>query len=521
MNELKNKILSFLEKNYKSSYRFVKEKMFINNFGEDAYNEIVNKTKFLNETEYAFSVNVRSYIEDVFDNPKCVVCGKLTIFNSNNGWQSTCSRSCHMKSPDRMEKLKQTNLEKYGSTNYLASEIGKIKLKQTNLEKYGVDNYAKSQEYKQRITNGDIVTNRNPKLVSRTSRLNYYTSLVDGDVVMPLFPFDEYEGFSNPYKSYKWKCKKCNLEFDSILKYHKYLECRICKPTGTKMEVFIKQYLDNLNIPYIYRDRNILKGYEIDVYVPSHKLGIELNGLYWHSEEHKDKNLHKLKADLAEQSGVKLIQVFEDEFKNKNSIVLNKINNLLKINSKKIYARKCVIKPVKGEEKINFLNDYHIQGNSNTSINLGLYYENNLVSIMTFSKERLALGNKTSSEHVYELNRFCTIPNTNVIGAASKLLKHFISNYNPYKIISYADRRWSSGNLYNSLGFKLISNTEPNYWYTNNFINREHRFKFRKNVLKDKLEFYDDNLTESENMSNNGYVKIWDAGSKKYELCIN
>ena len=109
----------------------------------------------------------------------------------------------------------------------------------------------------------------------------------------------------------------------------------------------------------------------------------------------------------------------------------------------------------------------------------------------------------------------------NVIGGASKLLKHFINHYNPNQIVSYADRRWSNGKVYDSMGFSFIKNTDPNYWYTNTYQTREHRFKFRKNVLSDKLENYDKNLTESENMSKHGYSKIWDAGSKKYILELN
>ena len=520
MTEEKTKILEFLNQSYKGSYRFIKDKMFIKTFGTDLYNKIYNETKFLDDSNHAFSVRVRSFIEDVIIQPTCIVCGKDTIFNSNNGWQATCSRSCHMKSPERLKKLKETNLIKYGATNFLASEQGKNKLKQTNIKKYGVDNYAKSLEFKERIKSGDIILKNNPELNSLKLRLNYYNSLVDGDIVMPLFPFDEYEGFSNGYKTYKWKCKKCEFEYEAIIKYNKHIECRKCKPTGTKMEIFIKDFLDKHNINFIYRDRNVLNGYEIDVYIPSHKLGIELHGLYWHTENHKDKNLHKLKADLSSDSGINLIQIFEDELKNKKEIVLSRLKNLLNLNDNKVFARNCFIKEIKSDIKSKFLEEYHIQGNSNTSINYGLYYNNELVSVMTFSKERIALGSKTRND-VYELNRFCSKSNMNVIGGASKLLKHFIKQYNPNQIISYADRRWSNGKVYNNMGFTFIKNTEPNYWYTNTYQKREHRFKFRKNILSDKLENYDEKLTESENMANHGYSKIWDAGSKKYILELN
>lgn len=151
MESLKQKITEFINCKYEGSYRFIKEKMFISKFGNGTYEVILNNTKFLENTEYAFSVRVRSFIEGVEENPKCKVCGKLTIFNSNNGWQATCSRICHTKSPERMDKLKKTNLEKYGSSNYLASEEGKQKAKSSNIERYGVDNYAKSQDFKNKF----------------------------------------------------------------------------------------------------------------------------------------------------------------------------------------------------------------------------------------------------------------------------------------------------------------------------------------------------------------------------------
>jgi len=151
MENLKIKITEFINSKYNGSYRFIKEKMFILEFGNKAFEEVLNNTIFLENTQYAFSVRVRSYIEGINQNPKCKVCGKLTVFNSNNGWQSSCSRTCHMKSEDRMNKLKETNLKKYGSTNYLASEEGKQKVKESNMNKYGVDNYAKSKEFKNKF----------------------------------------------------------------------------------------------------------------------------------------------------------------------------------------------------------------------------------------------------------------------------------------------------------------------------------------------------------------------------------
>jgi hypothetical protein len=114
--------------------------------------------------------------------------------------------------------------------------------------------------------------------------------------------------------------------------------------------------------------------------------------------------------------------------------------------------------------------------------------------------------------------RFCNKLNTTVVGGFSKLLKHFIKNHNPIKIISYADRRWSVGKVYKNNGFTFYNNTQPNYWYMKYYKEREHRFKYIKSNLHKLLSDFNPTLSEWENMKNNKYDRIWDCGSKKYEL---
>jgi hypothetical protein len=134
---------------------------------------------------------------------------------------------------------------------------------------------------------------------------------------------------------------------------------------------------------------------------------------------------------------------------------------------------------------------------------------------MTFNKGRTSTGH-SPVEGEWELGRYCTIFNFNIVGGASKLLAHFIKNVNPNKIYSYADRRWSNGNMYNKIGFTFVKNTTPNYWYTKSFKTREHRVKYQKHKLVD-FPSYDDALTEEEIMKLEKYFKIWDCGSKLYE----
>jgi hypothetical protein len=189
------------------------------------------------------------------------------------------------------------------------------------------------------------------------------------------------------------------------------------------------------------------------------------------------------------------------------------INNKLGICDTKIFARKCTINKVDNKTAKQFLLNNHLQGHTPSYVNIGLYYENELVSLMTFGKSRY------NKNYQYELIRFCNKINTLVTGGASKIFSHFNKTYNPESIISYADLRYSNGALYEKLGFNKLKNSTPNYFYfhksdTSKLTNR---VQFQKHKLKNKLDIYNSELTEYQNMLNNGYDRIWDCGNGVYE----
>jgi endogenous inhibitor of DNA gyrase (YacG/DUF329 family) len=265
-------------------------------------------------------------------------------------------------------------------------------------------------------------------------------------------------------------------------------------------------------------DRETLGGLELAIYVPHKKFALEYNGLYWHSENTggKSRNYHVTKTNLCKAFNIRCIHIFEDEWRYKKEIVKSKIKYILNETTmeRALYARNCEIREITNCRE--FLNTNHIQGDSPSSIKLGAFHNNELVAVMTTGKRRLALGKKSSITGEYELLRFAT--SKRVVGIASKLLQHFIRVYNPVKITTYADQRYSVGNLYASIGFKQIHITQPNYWYfLNGTDKRHHRFNFRKNELDKKLATFDPQLTEWENMKLNGYDRIWDCGSILYE----
>jgi hypothetical protein len=207
-----------------------------------------------------------------------------------------------------------------------------------------------------------------------------------------------------------------------------------------------------------------------------------------------------------------LIHIYEDDWVYKKDIINSRILNLLG-KSEKIYARKCNIKEIKENAIIrNFLEHNHIQGFIGSQIKIGLFYKEELVSLMTFGSKRRAMGQK-SIEGSYEMLRFCNKLNTNVIGGASRLFKYFIDHYNPKEVTSYADRSWSSGDLYEKLKFELVHKTQPNYYYVVDGI-RRHRFGFRKDILIKNGA--DPNKTEHEIMLEKGIFRIYDSGNLKY-----
>jgi len=418
-----------------------------------------------------------------------------------------------LKNNEIKEKIKQTCLEKYGVNNIAKLEEIKEKIKQTCLEKYGVNNPLLYGPIKDKMINGILKKHYN-KILKNIK----YSNII--------FLFSENQYFGNiSYKTkYPFQCKICNTFFEDTLISGHIPRCPNCYPP----KLF---YKENLLFDYLVsilpleiiekHNRNILDNKELDIYIPSLKLAIEFNGLYWHSDIRgkKYKNYHLNKTKKCNEKGIRLIHIFEDEWINNEEIVKSKLKYILNINNtNKIYARKCVIKEIDSNSSKIFLEKYHIQGADNSSIRIGLFYNNELISIMTFGKFRLALGYKLSKENEYELIRFCT-GEKNVIGAGGKLFSYFIKHYNPLKIISYADKRWSNSNaFYSKIGFKLFGETKPNYWYIDkNYMHRIHRFNFRKQVLTKMLPIFDPSLTEWENMQINGYDRIWDCGNLKYE----
>lgn len=304
----------------------------------------------------------------------------------------------------------------------------------------------------------------------------------------------------------------------------------ITKSFVSKPEKDLKEFLENdLNIEIIKNDKKLLNGTEIDILIPKYNIAIEFNGNLYHSENYggKTKFFHLSKTEKCKEKKYKLIHICEDEWFLKNKIVKSKLKHLLGFNTSlpRVHSRKCIIKEISANEKNLFLEQNHIQGCDKSIIHLGAFFNEKLVSVMTFDNQR-KMSIQNNKNNIYELKRFSTDNNYIIPGMFSKLLSHFIINYKPIKIISFADRRWTINdeNLYIKSGFKLTKTLSPDYMYYNSKISRYkrfHKFGFGKNSIKKKFpEVYDLNKTEWEMMQELGYDRIWDCGKLRYEMEI-
>lgn len=288
-------------------------------------------------------------------------------------------------------------------------------------------------------------------------------------------------------------------------------QCCQITPNSSQAENSIANFISQMNINVIRNTKDIIPPKEIDIWLPDYKLGIEYCGLYWHSESRsKDKNYHNFKLEQCRNFGYRLITIFEDEWLQRPEIVKSRLRNLLGVGITRIGARNCKIVEITNKMARDFCNNNHIQGAGKSSYSLGLYLNNKLVSVMSFSGLSPAKGSKPKKDH-WELSRFCSLINHNITGGASRLFKHFIKYKSPQQVISYSDNRWNTGDLYQKLGFDYAGLTPLNYWYIDYAnICRIHRYALRKNK-NDKIE-----LTEWENRQLQGWDRIWDCGNTKW-----
>ena len=506
---LQDQIVNFCNAKYGGSLRFLKDKMFINQFGRSSYDIIQQHNEFLIK-DHPLSVKVYNYINNITSQPTCKMCSNPVVYNSNKHWLTYCCVSCRSSDELVIDKRKDTNIKKYGSSNYLASNTGKEKSRKSHIERYGTSHYNKTKEYLDRIKSGDIVRDNNSEQISITHMTNHFHLLADKmPLITPLFDLEEYlvHG-AHSFHKYKWQCKQCDHKFEWWLNNGKTPICPKCCPKGTMHEEMIMSFLRKHSIEYIHNTRKQLgNNQEIDIYIPSQKLGIELNGLYYHQEHNVGKCYHVNKTTLAADQGIKLIQIFDDVMYQKKKAAFNFLKHELGL-VKKINISNLDVKQVDNNFACKFHNKYNVLGDDNSNVHLGLYRKSNVVAVASFKICKAQT----------ELSRFTQNNTMSATDGLMKIINTFIKFNKHNSIVCYVDRCWSDGSELKQLGFKHTKTNSPRYWYTKCFKQRLHRLQFQHKYQSIKLKEYHPELSESENMINNDYVRIFDCGTLRYEL---
>lgn len=415
-------------------------------------------------------------------------------------------------------RIIQTNRERYGVDN--ARHVPEIeqRRKDTILERFGFEHAAQHPDIKQtlkehglkRAANGEMLTHGYNKFKKFVENKYNFTVLTTRE---------EYTGSNNGSKL-KFACNQCNRTLTKKFHYGVGLNCPVCNPRAPAFvsgeEQAVYDYItQGLGIAGRQGDRDLIAPWELDMVFDDHRIAVEYCGLYWHSElsSGKGRAYHRDKMLRVEQAGYRLITIFSDEWMYRADVVRSRLAHVFGRNDRRVYARALTVRAVSSAQSRAFQEQHHIQGASQARVHLGLYdQDDQLRALQTFSAGRKALNTQSRPDH-YELVRYVT-DGSAVIGGASRLLRHFVREYNPVQIVSYADLRWSQGNLYEQLGFVRQPTPSIGYWYVPDYLIREHRYNHTKAALVRAGAPV--NLTEWQIMQDLDYDRIWDCGHAKF-----
>lgn len=416
-----------------------------------------------------------------------------------------------MKSEEYLLNREQTCLQRYGySTPMLNPEVQE-KRRQTNLKKYGCYGRSyKSSDYAAIMVDG---SKSDEYMLFKSNPANYIRTHYDSKPTVRQLENDL--GVTD------------TPIYDILIENN----CRdSVEHSASQIEVEVLKFLKSLdlNTQIIKNDRTQIKPYELDFYIPEYRFAIECNPASTHNSstawfgDKKPYSYHKMKTDLCLDKGIFLFHIFGYEWTLKQDIIKSMIRNILHSNFNTLGARQTYVDDnVSFDECKKFLNENHRQGNTSSSVRIGLRLksDDSLVSIMTFGRLRNTMGRTKDSNNNYELSRFCNKLNTSVSGGASKLFKYFIDNYSFNAIVSFSDRSHTKGSIYEILGFNKSGTVNPGYFWTDIYdtkhINRVScQKRYLKNLLKD--DSIDLSLTERELMESYGYVRTYDSGLIKW-----
>ena len=322
--------------------------------------------------------------------------------------------------------------------------------------------------------------------------------------------------------SYKNRMSEASVARRAETFLKKYGTVGIPIPPGAygKVEDELARYLQMWTNEEVIRQKPLDGGHRLDFLLPERKIAIEYCGLFWHNEMSptpRGPQYHREKMLECDVLGIRLITIFEDEWRDRNEQCKGLLRAQLGSFDRKVDARKGIVKEISLEESRKFLNNHHLQGSVLRSNKAwGFYLEEELLSVMTFGPHP-----RQSHENVIILDRFAVASGINVRGGASKLFNTamaWLKESCVEKVVSWSDNRWSTGRVYSKLGFSLAENLPPDYSYVKAACPRE---RLSKQSQKKNRTACPEGLTESEWATQRGLARVWDCGKKRWERQVS
>lgn len=417
--------------------------------------------------------------------------------------------SSFSQTPEFIDRCIATNRAKYGADWYMQTSEFRASFEATCVAKYGVDNPSKSPDViSDRVSDPTCIDNL---MAFRSNPEQFVRSTFDDPPTLAQLG------------------AICGIRDSSVGDILDKANCRhIVKFAYSTMEdevyEFLRTFLDDKDI--VRNTRKIITPYELDIWIPSHRFAIECNPTSTHnsslpgfSKDDKPKSMfyHKKKTDLCETQDIRLFHLFGYDWNYHKDVCKSMIRNALGVTTNRYYARKLIFRSVDAKEAYDFLQVNHRQGGVYCKVNLGLFDNDQLVSLMTFSPMRHTIGtDKTDRTNWWELVRFCSLINSVVVGGASKLFHEFLRQVKPAGVVSFSDRAHTSGVLYTKLGFTKLRTSDPGYVWVNLKTDRAYsRLNAQKRNIKKFLkdDLIDLTQPESKIMVAHGYVAVYDSGT--------
>lgn len=471
----------------------------------------------------------------------CVVCGNVFEFNpgtKRGQSKKTCSKSCqsktpreyakgeshHMKEPAQREKVRSTTIERHGGIGMAVPELS-ARTRGTMLEKYGVEHALQHRKFKdaavgntdwdmhaEKIVRGVMEKHgeTNPMHVAeiaekaRATRWSDPENQIYRDMREPEWWNANYVGKNITLQEIS---RRYGVGGSFLTMVTSQLGIDVYLKNRSSIESFLAEDIASF-VPIVTNTRALISPKEIDIWVPSKNLAVEVNGVYWHTEERLGKKYHAEKMRDVEAIGGRLMQFWDSEVSGKRDIVISMIKNACGLSNVRIGARKCIAVKIDRATANEFVNSNHLQGaGTGDSTFVGLYHETELVSVMTLGRCRFGQGT--------EIVRFAVRIGYSVPGAFTKLLR---ASGVSGRVVSYSDNRYSTGGVYRAAGFRLEREGRPTMWGTRDFERLTHRSAYMK--IKE-WEGADPSKTQTENMALLGISTVYDAGQRTWVLDIN